>query len=29
MTKGHKAEYKVIEESKTAIGAQVANKAPY
>lgn len=29
MTKGHKAEYKVIEESKKAIGTQVANKAPY
>lgn len=29
MTKGHKAENNVIEESKKAIGTQVANKVPY
>lgn len=28
-TKGHKAEYNVIKESKKAIGTQVANKVPY
>lgn len=29
MTKGHKTEYKIIEESKKAIGTQVANRVPY